>query len=290
MKFLIAFLFKLWSFLLSLLPYRVQLFFGKCIGWLWFDVIRLRRQIVLDNLKLAFPDMSLKERIRLGRKSVENTGTTFIEFLRIFHLTKKDKESFSFEGLENLRAAQAKGRGVLILTQHIGNGDWATVGLALNGIPLYVITKAFKMKSVNDVWFQARRNIGTKLIGDRNTSYAILKALKKNGVVAFMLDQFMGPPIGVKTRFFGVETGTAMGLAVLARRSKASVVPVYTYRKPSGHTIVHFDPEIEFIESDNPEDTIRDMTQIYCDKVEEYVRKFPEQWMWVHRRWKKYKY
>lgn len=271
-------------------PWKWQLAFGKAIGWLWFDVLRIRRRVALENLKRAMPQLSEKDRVRVARKSVENIGMTFVEFLRMFRLKKSDKNLFIIEGEQNLRSALSKGKGALLLTQHLGNGDWATAGLALHGLPMHVVTKELKWRPFNDAWFRVRSEMGTQLIGDRNTSYAILKALKKGHPVAFMLDQFMGPPIGVKTKFFGIETGTPMGLAILARRSGTAVVPVYTVRDDEGQTIVHFDEEIPFRESADPENTVQEMTQVYCDKVEEYVRKFPEQWMWVHRRWKVYKH
>lgn len=275
---------------MAFLPWKVQLSFGKAIGWLWFDILRIRRGVALRNLERAMPELSKKQRLQIARRSVENIGMTFIEFLRMFRVKPKDKDLFVIEGERHLKAALAKGKGALLLTQHLGNGDWATAGLALHGLPMHVVTKELKWKPFNEAWFKVRKEMGTQLIGDRNTSYAILKALKKGHPIAFMLDQFMGPPIGVKTKFFGIETGTPMGLAILARRSGAAVVPVYTIRLENGQTVVHFDEEIPFKESEDAEATVQEMTQVYCDKVEEYVRKFPEQWMWVHRRWKVYKH
>ena len=286
---LISFLVKCIFWFVSKMPMPVQMFFGKCWGWLWFDILRIRRDVALANLEFCFPNKTDKERVTIARNSCHNLGMSLIEFCRFPFVGQKDRALFQIQGVENLEAALAKGNGVMILTQHIGNGDWATVGLSLHGIKLHVITKEMGVKWANDIWFESRRRLGTELIADRNTAYKILKTLKKNGVVAYMLDQFMGPPLGVRTKFFGKETGTPMGLALLTRRSKAAVVPVYTLRRDDGVTIVNFAPEIPFVESENPEDTVADMTQIYCDKIEEYVRKFPNQWMWVHRRWKPFR-
>lgn len=96
----------------------------------------------------------------------------------------------------------------------------------------------------------------------------------------------MGPPIGVRTKFFGRETGTAMGLALMAERTGAPVVPMYTVRQPDGSAIVIFEPEIPMQDFGPRDETIARMTQVYTDKIEEIVRKHPEQWMWIHRRWK----
>ena len=271
------------------LPMPLQIKVGDALGVLWFDILRIRRRESLANLKMCFPDWTDEKRVQVARASCANLGMTLVEFSRFPFVGKEDTHLFEIEGIENLHAGLAKGKGVMLLTQHIGNGDWATVGLTLHGVKLLIISKKFSWDWANRMWFSMRESFGTEFIEDRNTSLKILKALKKNKAVVYMLDQFMGPPIGVKTKFFGVETGTPAGLATLTRRAECAVIPVYTVRKSDGTTIVHFDPEIPFVESLDPEDTIRDMTQVYCDKIEKYVRQFPEQWMWVHRRWKKFR-
>jgi len=107
-------------------------------------------------------------------------------------------------------------------------------------------------------------------------------------VVIFVLDQFMGPPIGVKTLFFGKETGTAMGLTVMAKRTGAPVIPVYCHERADGKQVVSCESEIEFEEKGEKSETLTYMTQKYTDKLESIIKLYPEQWMWVHRRWKKF--
>lgn len=273
-----------------MLPERVQLFLGDLIGVLWFDIFRIRRKIVLDNLRLCFPTWSEEERVRIGRRSVCNLGRSMIEFLRIPAATdEKYRKTFELKGAEHMQAALQKGRGAFLLSAHIGNGDWASVGLALNGIYLNTVTKEFKLKILNDFWFETRQRFGMTLIPDRKSSIMILKVLKKNGIVGFVMDQFLGPPIGTKIKFFGVETGAPMGLAFLAERSGAAVVPAYTYRDESGRHIIEIEPEIPFVQTGDKEQNIKVNTQAYCGKVEEWIRKHPDQWMWVHRRWKEFR-
>lgn len=269
---------------------------GDAIGILWFDILRIRRNVALENLRQCFSDWSEERRIQVARRSVCHIGRSFIEFLRVPSIAASPeqraywREKFILHGEENLNAALAKGKGVFLLTAHVGNGDWATVGMALHGYRIHVITKEIKLDWLNNFWFSTRQSLGTELIPDRNSSLTILKQLKKNQSIAFMLDQFLGPPIGIKTTFFGRETGTAMGLALLSGRSQAAVVPAYSYRDSEGLTHVIFEPEIPFVETANKDETIRCMTQTYCDRIEGWVKTYPEQWMWVHRRWKKYKY
>lgn len=296
MKRFVYFVIKSLSRGLASLPLGIQFFLGDALGILWFDIFRIRRRTSLENLKLCFPDWSEAERVRVARASVCSLGRSFIEFFRIPALSSSSeyrelwKSHFHIEGVEHLNAALKKGKGVFLLTAHIGSGDWATAGLALNGIQLHIISKEFKLQWLNNFWFETRSNLGSKFIPDRGSSLTILKQLKKNSIIVFMLDQFMGPPIGIKTKFFGHETGTPLGLALLTSRSEAAVVPIYTYRRPDGSTSVVFEPEIAFVASEDREESLQKMTQAYCDRIETWVRVYPEQWMWVHRRWKKYKY
>jgi len=280
---------KFISWCVCALPLSAQFLLGDFIGILWFDILRIRRNTAIANLAIAFPDMPLDQRRRLARKSVCHIGRTFIEFWRTPAMNPEDWLSqFDIVGRENLNLALSRGHGAFLLTAHIGNGDWATVGLALNGFKLHIISKEIKWQPLNDFWFKQRRRWGTEFLADRQSSLTILKLLKKNEIVVYMLDQFLGPPIGIETHFFGRPTGTPMGLALLAGRAKAAVVPTYTYRLPDGRTRVVFEPEIPFVESGDKEQTIKDMTQKYCDTIEGWVRTYPEQWMWVHRRWKKF--
>ena len=198
-------------------------------------------------------------------------------------------DHFDVKGIENLQNAVKGGKGAFLLISHIGNGDWATVAFALNGMRLSSITKEFKWRALNDFWFRTRQRFGLDLIPDRKSSLTILKKLKKNEIVGFMLDQFLGPPIGIKTKFFGRETGTPMGLAILVERSRAPVIPALTYRLPNGRTAVAFEAEIPYVDTGDKDRNIQVNTQRYCDKIEEWVREHPEQWMWVHRRWKEFR-
>ncbi len=297
MKRFSLFVIRLLSWLLVMLPLKLQLFLGDMLGIIWFDVLRIRRAVALGNLKMCFPDWDETKRVRVARLSVCNLGRSFIEFLRIpiiassENMKNKWLPHFHIEGRENLERALSKNRGVFLLTAHIGSGDWGTVGLALNNIPVHIISKEFKLKWLNNFWFETRASLGSEFIPDRGSALAILKLLKKNKIIVFLLDQYMGPPIGIKTKFFGHETGTPLGLALLASRSHAAVVPTYTYRRSDGTTGLVFEPEIAFQDflDKNKEEVFRLMTQKYCDKIEEWVKLYPEQWMWVHRRWKKYK-
>ncbi len=278
------------SQIINRVPLFAQMAIGDFLGLIWFDVLRIRRRVALDNLQHCFPDWPESRRVKVARASVCHLGRSFVEFLRLPTAELDDyADHFDVKGIENLQNAVKGGKGAFLLISHIGNGDWATVAFALNGMRLSSITKEFKWRALNDFWFRTRQRFGLDLIPDRKSSLTILKKLKKNEIVGFMLDQFLGPPIGIKTKFFGRETGTPMGLAILVERSRAPVIPALTYRLPNGRTAVAFEAEIPYVDTGDKDRNIQVNTQRYCDKIEEWVREHPEQWMWVHRRWKEFR-
>lgn len=263
---------------------------GRFIGFIWFDIFRIRRKVILDNLRLAFPNISDSEAHRIARRSMSAVGRNIVDVFVIPFISKNWLEkNVEFVGYENYQTANAKNKGIMILSLHLGSGDLACACLSLKGIPLHVITKEFKSAWLNNFWFSARKKHGTKFISDRKSSFEILRALRKNESVVFVLDQYMGPPLGVKTKFFGVETGTAMGLALLAERANCPVLPIYTYYNEHNKLVIVIDKEIPLDPCPDHDQTILHMTQQYCDYIERVVRKFPEHWMWVHRRWKEFR-
>ena len=271
------------------LPRKIQYLFGYALGILWWDIIRLRRDIVLENLEIAFPNMTTSEKSALARRSIINMGKSFVEHTWMpFYTSENYINDFVFKGIEYLEQARAKGKGVCLLALHLGNGDMALAGMSLKGLPIMLISKKFKLRWLNDIWFEMRGRLGTEFISPRNSSYAILKGLKKQKIVIFVHDQFMGPPTGAKTLFFGKETGTALGLAVMSYRSKAPVVPVFTFRREDGKTQVEYLPEVPFEEYNDRDHSLVYMTQKYNSIIEDLIRQHPDQWMWVHRRWKKF--
>jgi Kdo2-lipid IVA lauroyltransferase/acyltransferase len=271
------------SWLLYIAPAFVRRAIGSALAFLWFDVLRIRRDVALGNLRIAFPDWDERMRVRVARHSIHNLGWNLTEYCYFPFLTRENLgQTFEFEGLEIYERAAAKGKGVLLLTLHLGNGDLGCAGLALKGIPMVLVSKFFTFKWLNDLWFGMRARAGIRFIPPRNSSYTILKALKKGAAVAIPLDQFTGPPIGVRTTFFGRETGTGAGLAVMAERSGAAVVSVYTVRLANGRHLIRFSRELG-----NSGD-VEALTQSYNDELESLVRAHPEQWMWIHKRWKRF--
>ncbi len=279
------------SRLLFFLPRKALRFLGSLLGVLWFDIFRFRRKIVLSNLDIAFPEMPEKEKIRIGRRSVYELGSNFLEFFTLPALNQKwVRENAVYEGVENIENAIKKNKGVYLLSMHIGHGDMGASLISMLGIDVHLISKFFKTKWFNDFWFYIRKGQGVKFIEPHGlqTPFEILKAIKNKSSVIFVLDQFMGRPYGVPTIFFGKKTGTAYGLALFYLKTKSPVVPVYTYEGNDAKVHLVFEPELKldsFI-SEDKDKTIAALTQNFTDQIEKIVRRYPEQWMWVHRRWK----
>jgi KDO2-lipid IV(A) lauroyltransferase len=290
MKWLLGLYFRVLSWLVAALPVRWRERIGDFIGFVWFDVLRLRRKIAIENVGVAFPEKSLREQTAIARSSLRHLGRTLVEYT-LFPFFQKDDfdRHFSVTGNEHVEAALARGHGAIFLTLHLGSGDFAIAGLSRIGYRTHLISKEFKARWLNEMWFGMRARHGTKFISPEKSSFDILRALRRNEIVIFVLDQWMGPPVGVRTLFFGKQTGTAMGLAIIASRTKAPVIPCYTWREGNGRHAIVFEKPIEskeFADSSEREQNIAVMTQIYTDKIEEIIRRHPEQWMWIHRRWK----
>jgi KDO2-lipid IV(A) lauroyltransferase len=279
------------SFWIKLVFYLVPII-GNVVGFLWFDVLRIRRQVALQNVALAFPEKSAAEHIRIARSSLLHFGKSLVEYFWLPLMEKEDFDRFfEVRGAEIVEHCLAEGKGVYFLCLHIGNGDLSTAAVSRRGWPVSLISKSFKTQWLNRIWFKWRGRHGTQFISPEKSSFEILRSIKNNRIVIFVLDQFMGPPIGCKTKFFGRETGTAMGLAVMAERTQSPVIPVSTHRKADGHHMIEFSKPIPWRELDlglSRDQNIRAMTQVYTDKIEEIVRAHPDQWMWIHRRWKNF--
>lgn len=286
MKRLIGWLAKAISYLIFIGPAFVRRGLGNLLAWIWFDVLRIRRQVALSNIAIAFPELNQSQRVKMARRSLQNLGLNFVEYCFLPWLNRSNFESyFVFKNSELLDEVLARGKGVLLLTLHLGHGDLACTGLSLKGYPMIMVSKVFKMKWLNDLWFGMRQRAGTKFVAPRNSSFALLRGLKTGHVTTIPLDQFTGPPIGVRTTFFGHETGTAAGLAVMAERSKAPIVSCFTWRRPDGRHEVEFVHEMALLGASTEE-----ITQNFNNELESFVRLHPEQWMWIHRRWKTFKY
>jgi KDO2-lipid IV(A) lauroyltransferase len=274
----------------AILPRRLQLWLGKSLGLFCFYIVPFRRRIALENISKAFPEWSKDKVWSIARENFKNYGCGFIEFFLMPVLSDKlVSKLIVFEGRDILDRILAQGKGAFFLSAHLGSWEIMSASSRVFKIPFNVITKKIKTGSLNQIWVDMRKTQGLKLISEEKSTFEILRAIGRNETVGFILDQFMGPPVGTKVKFFGHETGAPAALALFAERTKAPVIPVFNVRLPNGQIRIFLEEPVEFIAQGSREQNISFMTQIYTGKIEEIVRKYPEQWLWIHRRWKPFR-
>lgn len=276
------------SWLVNVLPERWALLLGAGLGLLWYHIIPIRRRVVMENLNFALgSDYDRRALKKIARSMYRNLGISAIEFLRVKGLTPDNvRAKIKMEGLAHLEAAQAQGRGVLILTAHFGNWDLLCCSQALAGFPLHVITKNLKAGKINKFWMETRQRCGVTLLGARGSLKNILRALRDNQIVAFVIDQNMLPSHGIFVDFFGKSACTTPSLALLAERTGAPVVPIFMVREGLGSHRIVVKEALTYHKVGERRDNVRHNTRIYSAILEDMIRAWPDHWLWLHRRWK----
>ncbi len=252
-----------------------------------------RRPVVRENLKIAFPGETheaVRFRSHLERAAYRHLVSLALEISMLFGprglLFRWVKRHEKVQGFENWEAAQALGKGVLFLSSHVGNWEvMAAIG-GTHQIDLMLVTKRLKPDWFHRGMERGRRGCGVKGTYEPRTFRDVLGHLKARGTVGVVLDQYAGPPVGVRVPLFGVPVGTHTVLAVLAKRTGAPVVPVLNYRLPDGQHLVRVEPSLPWISHENPQEEIALNTAQYVQVIERHVRECPEQWLWTHRRFK----
>lgn len=293
MKYLILIFIKLTSLFCYAIgrPLSRQLF--GLLGIVWFDILRIRRKDIIRHISIAFPEWTEEKKIETGRKSLIHLSAQLADFFILPFVNQAWIDKYVvIEGRQNIENELSNGTGAFLLGMHVGHGDLSANIISKMGIKFFLITKFFKNKTFNDIWFSIRGFHGVHYIephGEK-TPFQILKALKVGGAVGFVLDQFMGKPYGIETQFFGVKTGSAQGLALFYLKTKRPIVPVYSYESDEGKFHLVFEKALDLSPylSEDKEDSIRKLTQYFCDITQGIIRKHPEHWMWLHRRWKKF--
>jgi KDO2-lipid IV(A) lauroyltransferase len=270
----------------SCLPLGAALAIGRRLGWVYGSVIRYHRQDAIDSLTRAFPEKPQYEILEIVRRMYANLGMNLAEVFRLGKVTDEFlRENIEFEDGEHVRAALLRNRGAVILTGHLGNWDLLAAIAPRLGYPLTVISKDIKNKGLNEYWMNIRQRFGVKFVPAHNSYRACLTALKKNELIGFILDQNMIKTEGVFVDFFGKTACTTPGLAYMSAQSGAPVVPVFMIRRENGRHLVKVLPLLDPPPNREPE-TIREFTQRYTKIIEDIIREYPDQWIWIHRRWK----
>ena len=192
-----------------------------------------------------------------------------------------------YEGFENYERAFARGKGVLFLTAHLGGWELSAFAHSLQGHPLSIVMRSLDNPRVDRLIQGYRTMHGNRTVDKGNFVRGLLAAMRKGEVVGILMDTNMTPPQGVIVDFFGIPAYTASGLARIALRTDAAVVPGFTvWDRTLRKYILRFDLPVELVRTGNDEADATANTAKFTSVIEEYVRRYPDQWLWVHRRWK----
>jgi len=248
---------------------------------------RLRR-VGLRNLELAFPKKPLAERRKILRGVYRSLGRLLAEFCLFPHYTRENVTGVAtYQGFENFEAAEKRGKGVLFLTGHFGGWEIGSFFHSLQGHPMRIVVRPIDNPYVDELVTRYRTLHGNSLIGNQGFARGLLAAMQDNETVGILMDTNMTPPQGVFVDFFGIPACTAVGIARVALHTDAAVVPAFTIWDPVLRKYrVEFSPAVELVRSDDGEADAVANTALFNRIFEEYVRKYPDQWLWVHRRWK----
>ncbi len=280
---------RLLGWILVRIPHRLLAAFGAALGALIW-ALRIRRRVVLDNLRLAFPEKSEAERLDIARRTYRNLGQMVPDFLRVPFLPPREVETmFDYEGWDGYEAAKARGKGVIACTGHFGNFDLLAAAHTLKGVPITMITREMGRSRVNDLWRAVRRRSGVEdLVVTRggDTLRAATRSLKSGRVLGYVIDQNQQLRHAIFPTFFGVPASTSATPAVLARRSGAAVVFCLSVPLGDGRHRVIVEGPLEIPDTGDRERDDLAFMQDLNDRLERWVRLHPDRWYWLHRRWK----
>ena len=271
----------------KLLPFRLASGLGGFLGELAYKLDKRHQIVIIENLQNSFKGITQDEIRKTGLSVYNNVGRHAVEFIQSGRYGRGGLEDrFSFVNYESYERAVAGGRGVLILTAHIGS--WELMGLAqsIKRPPISFVVRPLDNPYLDRAVSRIRTRYGNSIINKKMGMKEILKTLKGGGSVAILLDQNVSRGEGVFVDFFGRPACTNRGLALIAARTKAPVIPAFIRRTgPDTHEIV-IGEEVPLIDPGDREADVKANTQAYTKAIEDFARKYPDQWFWMHRRWK----
>jgi len=279
-----------WSLLrfLGALPRPAALAAAAALAHLLHGATPRFRRIADQNLRMALPELSASERRAIVRGVYRSLGRLLAECARFPRLNSENiREIVAYDGLEHYQAAVARGRGVLFLTAHLGPWELGAFAHALYGYPIHILYRPLDNAHLDRLVNRYRTLSGNQLLDKRDAARGLIAALSRNETVGILADQNTSLEEGVFVRFFGIPASTTAGIARVALHTGAAVVPAFcVWDATTRRYRIQFEPPLEFSLTGDREDDIRAATQQMASVIEKYIRRYPDQWLWIHRRWK----
>ena len=272
---------------LGALPRPLARSFAAVVARILYALMPKLRRTAEVNLRIAFPEWSDEQREAVIRGMVRNLGWMAAEFARFPKYSKENiEQTVMLDGHENFLEGQRRGNGVLFLTGHIGAWELSSFAHAVYGFPLHYMARPVDNKKVDDLINGYRCLSGNRPIFKNESARVMLKILKDAGTIGILADQNTMPEEAVFVDFFGKRASTTTGIARVALHTGAAIVPGYAvWDQILGKYRLRFEPPVELIRTGDPEHDIFENTQKFTKVLEEIIRKYPDQWLWVHGRW-----
>ena len=279
-----------WSFIhgLRILPRRLARAAGVGIATFAHASLGRLRRVGLRNLEIAFPQMAAAERARILRLEYRNLGWLLAEFCQMSTYTPAYAARFiRYEGLENYLAARDRSKGVLVLTGHLGAWELSSFYHSLAGYPMGMVIRRLDNPLVDRMVNAIRCRHGNRVLHKDDFARGLLAAMRAGETVGILMDTNMTPPQGVFVPFFGIPACTASGLARVALKTDAAVVPGFLLWEESEQKyVLRFLPEVALVGTGDSEGDAIENTARLTAVLETQIRQYPDQWLWMHRRWK----
>lgn len=274
--------------LLGLLPRSASVALGRNIGKLAHKLLGELRRTAKINLEMALPELSEKEHDEIVRGTFINLGGS----LGLFpHLKKLSLENFhefvEIQGREHLEAARDSKNGVVMITGHLGSWELLPVALALYGFQINILVRRLDNLKVEKFADEVRTLHGNRTLDKRSAARDMIRLLHEGKTLGVLIDVNSDLREGAFVDFFGVPASTAVGLASVALRTNSPVIPVFAvWDKARGKYLLKVEPPIDFAPTGDKEKDRVELTVLMTKAIEKQVRQYPEQWLWIHKRWK----
>ncbi len=273
------------SFLVRILPRSLALTLGAALGRAAVYFVPARYQLARTNMTRALPELSAAEVEKNVKENFAHFGRSTVEMLRLDTLTAADLDRlFDIEGLEHLRQAYELGRGVILLTAHLGFWEAGAFVIPTSGYPCDMVAKKLKNPLADAFFGKLRTAFGGEILESRKGARRIVKSLSRGHTVAVLLDQHAPKSGSVETVFFGMKARTTTVITSMATRYQVPVVPMFCLRQPDNRYRAWTEPML-ILEGDSPEEVAAN-TQKLTDIIESAIRRDVTQWFWMHRRWR----
>jgi KDO2-lipid IV(A) lauroyltransferase len=272
---------------LGVLPRPLARSFASAVARILYALLPKLRKTAEVNLRIAFPDWSDAQRKAVIRGMIRNLGWMAAEFAHLPKLTKENIEQVVvLDGHENFLEGHHRGKGVLYLTGHIGAWELSSFAHALYGHPLHYMARRIDNKRIDALVNGYRCLSGDRPIFKNESARVMLRVLKETGTVGILADQNTMPEEAVFVDFFGKPASTTTGIARVALHTDAAVVPGYAVWDPAIRKYrLRFEPPVDLIRTGDSERDVTENTQKFTKVIEDIIRKYPDQWVWIHRRW-----